>query len=92
MTSSALVLGVLEGLLVGMLAVGIVLVYRSSRFLNLAHGQLGALSAMLLGKLVVDGGMPYWLAFPLCLLLGAAVGVLVDRFLVRASCSWPSPS
>jgi ABC-type branched-subunit amino acid transport system ATPase component/ABC-type branched-subunit amino acid transport system permease subunit len=83
MTSSALVLGVLEGLLVGMLAVGIVLVYRSSRFLNLAHGQLGALSAMLLGKLVVDAGMPYWLAFPLCLLLGAAVGVLVDRFLVR---------
>ncbi|MCU1594596.1 MAG: inner-rane translocator [Frankiales bacterium] len=83
MTASSLVLGILEGLLIGMLAVGIVLVYRSSRFLNLAHGQLGALSAMLLGKFVVDGGMPYWVAFPLCLVIGAGVGVGVDRFLVR---------
>ena len=83
MTSASLVLGILEGLLIGMLAVGIVLVYRSSRFLNLAHGQLGALSAVLLGKMVIDGGMSYWIAFPLCLAIGAGVGVLVDRFLVR---------
>lgn len=83
MTSASLVLGFLEGLLIGMLAVGIVLVYRSSRFLNLAHGQLGALSAMLLGKLVVDGGLPYAVAFPACLVVGAGVGMLVERFLVR---------
>ncbi|MCU1691559.1 MAG: inner-rane translocator, partial [Frankiales bacterium] len=81
-TASALVLGVLEGLLIGMSAVGIVLVYRSSRFLNLAHGQLGALSALLLGKFVVDFGFSYWLAFPLALAVGAGVGVASDRLLV----------
>jgi ABC-type branched-subunit amino acid transport system ATPase component/ABC-type branched-subunit amino acid transport system permease subunit len=83
MTSSAIVLGILEGLLIGLSAVGIVLVYRSSRFLNLAHGQLGALSALLLGKIVVDWGWSYWVAFPVCLAVGAGIGVLVDRLFVR---------
>lgn len=83
MTSSAIVLGLLQGLLVALLSVGIVLVYRSSRFLNLAHGQLGAVSALLMAKLVVDWGWDYWLAFPTALLVGAAVGVVVDRLFFR---------
>ncbi|HMC36314.1 MAG TPA: ATP-binding cassette domain-containing protein, partial [Actinomycetota bacterium] len=76
-------LGVLEGLVIGMLAVGVVLVYRSNRFLNLAQGQLGALSALLLGKFVIDWGWSYWLAFPVCLGIGVAVGVAADRWVVR---------
>jgi len=52
----SLTLGALDGLLIGTLAVGLVLVYRSSKFLNLAHGQLGALPALLLAKLVLDEG------------------------------------
>jgi ABC-type branched-subunit amino acid transport system ATPase component/ABC-type branched-subunit amino acid transport system permease subunit len=83
MNASAFVLGVLEGLLIGMSAVGIVLVYRSSRFLNLAHGQLGALSALLLGKFALDFGWSYWLAFPTAVAVGGAVGVMSDRLLVR---------
>lgn len=83
MTSSAIVLGLLQGLLIALLSVGIVLVYRSSRFLNLAHGQLGAVSALLMAKLVVDWGWSYWAAFPVALLVGAAVGVGVDRVFFR---------
>ena len=79
MNVGSLTLGALDGLLIGLLAVGLVLVYRSSRFLNLAHGQLGALGALLLAKLVVDRGWGYWPALLLCLIIGAGTGILVER-------------
>ena len=82
MNVGSLTLGALDGLLIGLLAVGLVLVYRSSRFLNLAHGQLGALGALLLAKLVIDRGWGYWPALLLCLIIGAGTGILVERFLV----------
>ena len=47
MTFGELVLGVLIGLTIGFLAVGIVLVYKANRFLNLAHAQFGVFSAVL---------------------------------------------
>ena len=82
MNIGSLFQGGLDGLLYGLLAVGIVLVYRSSRFLNLAHGQLGALPAVLLAKLVLTEGLGYWPSLILCLAVGAGTGVLVERFLV----------
>jgi ABC-type branched-subunit amino acid transport system ATPase component/ABC-type branched-subunit amino acid transport system permease subunit len=78
----SLTLGVLNGMSYGLLAVGLVLVYRSNKFLNLAHGQLGALSAVLLAKFVVDLGMSYWLAMPLAIAVGVLTGVGVERLFV----------
>jgi ABC-type branched-subunit amino acid transport system ATPase component/ABC-type branched-subunit amino acid transport system permease subunit len=78
----SLALGVFEGLLIGLLGVGLVLTYRTSRFLNLAYGQLGALPAMLLAKLSLDHGWPYWPALGVCLAVGALTGVAVERVFV----------
>jgi len=77
------VLGTINGLLAGMLAVGVVLVYRSSKFLNLAHGQLGALPALLLAKLVIDEGWSYWPALVVCVGVGIVTGVLIERLFVE---------
>jgi ABC-type branched-subunit amino acid transport system ATPase component/ABC-type branched-subunit amino acid transport system permease subunit len=82
MTSGTLVLGVLNGLTIGLLAVGLVLVYKSNRFLNLAHAQLGTLSALLLAKWVYDWGWNWWVAFGLAALVGLVTGLLVERYLV----------
>jgi ABC-type branched-subunit amino acid transport system ATPase component/ABC-type branched-subunit amino acid transport system permease subunit len=82
-TSGSLVLGLIDGILIGLLAVGLVLVYKSNRFLNLAHAQLGVLSVQLLGKLVLDWGWNWWAAFAVCVPVGMALGAVVDRFLVR---------
>jgi ABC-type branched-subunit amino acid transport system ATPase component/ABC-type branched-subunit amino acid transport system permease subunit len=82
-SSGSLVLGLINGIMVGLLAVGIVLVYRSNRFLNLAHAQLGALSVQLLGKLVLDWGWSWWAAFIVCIPIGMATGAIVDHLLVR---------
>ncbi|MHB8669206.1 MAG: ABC transporter permease subunit [Acidimicrobiales bacterium] len=83
MSSGTFVLGILNGLTIGLLAVGLVLVYKSNRFINLAHAQLGTLSALLLAKWVLDWGWSWWAAFVLAVVVGLATGVIVERFLVR---------
>ena len=81
--TTSLVLGVLSGLTTGLLAVGLVLVYKANRFINLAHGQLGVVSAALLAKFVVDRGWSWWAAFPLAVVVGVGVGVAAERFVIR---------
>jgi branched-chain amino acid transport system permease protein len=71
------VLGAIQGLLYGALAIGIVLVYRAQRFVNFAQANLGLLSSVLLSKMVLDLGVPYLIALPVALAAGA----------LRAGCS-----
>jgi ABC-type branched-subunit amino acid transport system ATPase component/ABC-type branched-subunit amino acid transport system permease subunit len=72
----------LNGLGYGLLAVGLVLVYKSNRFLNLAHAQMGSLSALLMVRWVTDMGWNWWLAFVLSIAVGAITGVIVERVLI----------
>ena len=82
MTVGSLVLGVINGMTYGLLALGVVLVYKANRFLNLAYAQLGAVPALLLAKLVLEWGWTWWAAFALCIVLGIGTGLLVDWGLV----------
>src|SRR2546421_8892101 len=82
--TEAVVLGVIDGLTIGLLAVGLVLVYKANRFLNLAHAQLGTLSAVLLAKWVLDSGWSWWLAAILAVAVGGLTGLVVGRVLIRA--------
>lgn len=81
--TSGLILGVLTGLTYGLLAVGIVLIFKANRFINLAHAQLGALSALLLARLVLDNGWSWWISFPVVVALGVVTALAVERFVVR---------
>src|SRR5207244_4469690 len=81
--SETVVLGVIHGMTIGLLAVGLVLVYKANRFINLAHAQLGALSAVLLAKFVIDWNVRWWLAFPFAVLIGVATGLAVERGVIR---------
>ena len=53
--------GVVSGLVIGLLAMGIVLVYRSTRVINFAVGNMGLVGASLLALLVVNWSVPFWL-------------------------------
>lgn len=79
----AVILGLLNGLTYALLAVGIVLVYKAARFVNFAHAQIGVVPALLLAKLVLDAGISWWVAFPACVALGAGIGYLCERFIIR---------
>jgi ABC-type branched-subunit amino acid transport system permease subunit len=78
-----LVLGGTAGLTYGVLAIGLALIYKSGRFVNFAHGNLGVVCAVLFGKAVVDWGVPYWVALPGALALGGALGGLLELGIVR---------
>jgi ABC-type branched-subunit amino acid transport system ATPase component/ABC-type branched-subunit amino acid transport system permease subunit len=62
-------------------AIGIVLIYRASRMLNLAHGAMAMLPAYLLYELV-QRGVPTVVAFPVSILAGAGLGLAVERVFV----------
>ncbi|MEV6968217.1 branched-chain amino acid ABC transporter permease/ATP-binding protein [Hamadaea sp. NPDC051192] len=79
----AVLLGLFTGFTYGLLAVGLVLAYRSSRFINFAHGSVGVLAAAVFAGLVTDAGLPYWWAFPLALATGAAVSAGIEAGVVR---------
>lgn len=78
-----LLLGLSTGATYGLLAVGLVLVYRANRIINFAHGEIGAFAAALLGVAVVSWHLWYWLAFPFALMLGAGTGALTEVAVIR---------
>jgi ABC-type branched-subunit amino acid transport system permease subunit len=77
------VLGVIVGLTYGVLGIGLTLIYKSARFVNFAHGNLGAFAAVIFGKLVLDWGIPFWISFVLALAVAAALAAAVELTVIR---------
>ncbi|MHB8669095.1 MAG: ABC transporter permease subunit [Acidimicrobiales bacterium] len=77
------VLGLITGLTYGLLAVGLVLAYKSARVINFAHGEMGALSAGVIPVLVISKGWPYWAALVAALGIAASTGALVEFGIIR---------
>ena len=77
------VLGAIIGMTYGLLGVGLVLIYRTNRIINFAHGQIGAFGAAMFGLVVVRYHVPYWLAFFPALGLSGVVGAAAEAGAVR---------
>ena len=78
-----LVQGLLIGGVYGLIALGFVLVFKSSHVLNMAYGWIIAMISYFLYQLMEPWGLPTWGAIPLMMVAGAVMGVLVERFAVR---------
>src|SRR5437588_9544543 len=82
------VLGIISGLIYGLLGVGLTLVYRATRVINFAHGDVGALATGIMLAITVSAHLPYGLGLiaglAAALLIGALMEFLVIRRLVRA--------
>lgn len=75
--------GLAAGTLYGLVALGIVLLYRSSRVLNFAHGDLGALAAFVAFTFLVRLEWPFLPAVASSLAVAAALGVAFYFFVLR---------
>ena len=82
-TLFSVVQGLVLGLEYGLLALGLVLIYRTNRVLNFAHGQLGVVAAVLLLKLTRDLGIFYWPSLFFVLAIAAIVGGVSELLLRR---------
>jgi len=75
--------GIVLGLGLGLLGVGLTLVYGLGGVLNLAYGEMAVLAAIVVSHVRSDG-VPIALAAGIGVLVGAAVGILLDLTLMRA--------
>jgi branched-chain amino acid transport system permease protein len=75
--------GIQVGSIYALVALGIVLLYRTSRVLNFAHGELALLASFMSFTLVSNLGWNIFLAYAVSLLLSAAVAALFYLLVVR---------
>ena len=75
--------GVIFGTSYALLAMGLILIYRTTRIVNFAYGAMGAMPGSLTVGLFVEKGWNYWLAILLGLAVGAASGAAIDVLIVR---------
>src|SRR5260370_14803786 len=75
-TANLLFIGFIQGLIVSLIAMGIVLIYRSSRVINFAVGDLGLPAAGLLSVMAAQSHFPYLPALLLALLAGTPGGTI----------------
>jgi branched-chain amino acid transport system permease protein len=84
-----LVLGIFQGSIYGLIALGLVLLYKSNRIFNFAQAEFGTVAAItaylaLNGKLFgISWHMPYAVACLLGVLLGTLSAIVTERVIVR---------
>jgi ABC-type branched-subunit amino acid transport system ATPase component/branched-subunit amino acid ABC-type transport system permease component len=83
LSSQVVFSGAVTGLTYGLMAVGVVLTFRSTRVINFAIGEMGGLAAALLYRSVIDWDVPFWLAFVAGIAIGALVGAALELLIVR---------
>jgi branched-chain amino acid transport system permease protein len=74
--------GIVLGLGLGLLGVGLTLVYGLADVLNLAYGEIAVLAAIVVSE-VIAGGVPTALAAVIGVVVAAITGVLIDLTLMR---------
>ncbi len=80
---AVLLAGTLNGLIYALVGLGYGLVYRVSGLVNLAHGELVMLGALLGYEITVSRQHPLWMGIVLVGLAGAVVGAATEFALLR---------
>ncbi|ALJ90513.1 branched-chain amino acid ABC transporter permease [Thermus aquaticus] len=78
-----LVSGIVLGLIYALVALGFVLIYKASRVVNFAQGELLAIGAFAAHFFLVTLKLPFLLAFPLALGFTAVVGYTLERVFLK---------
>ncbi|MEW6232465.1 MAG: branched-chain amino acid ABC transporter permease [Chloroflexota bacterium] len=78
-----LLTGILVGGVYALIALGLVLIYKSSRVFNFAQGDLVMLGGFVTWTLVARLGLPLWASLPVALALAWVAGLLVERLALR---------
>jgi branched-chain amino acid transport system permease protein len=74
--------GVREGAIYAGLALALVIIYRSTRVVNFAQGEMATFTTFIAWSLM-NHGLSFWTAFPLVLAIAFTGGVAIERVLIR---------
>src|SRR2546429_8207869 len=74
--------GIREGAIYAGLALAIVIIYRSTRVINFAQGEMATFTTFIAWSLM-NHGLSFWAAFPIVLAIAFTGGVAIERVLIR---------
>ncbi|NOX51413.1 MAG: branched-chain amino acid ABC transporter permease [Gammaproteobacteria bacterium] len=75
--------GISQGCVYGLIALGFVLIYKATEMVNFAQGDIMMLGAYVAITFINIWDWPFYWAFPATVLVMAAVGVVLERVLLR---------
>ena len=81
--------GVTVGMVYALIALGFVLIWKSSGVANLALGQLVLISSWFTYGMLVQAGLPILVGFLLVLVFAVALGWIIERFILRPLIAQP---
>ncbi len=79
----SLISGIVVGSIYALIALGFVLIYKSTAVINFAQGELLMFGAYLCLTLVVALKIPFWFAFFATLIAAGLLGLLLERLFLR---------
>ncbi len=82
--------GVAQGCNYGLIALGLVLIYKSTETVSFAHGELMMLGAFMGFALMTMFGVPFWLAVPATVMGMGLFGVGLERAVIRPILGQPA--
>jgi len=74
--------GLAAGAIYASLALALVMIYRATELVNFAQGEMAMFSTYIAWSLV-NGGVPFWAAFVITLVVSFLGGMAIERVLVR---------
>ena len=86
--TQAVISGLMIGAVYAFLGIGLVLVYRTARILNLAHGESFAITGVA-AAVLAKSGLPLGAALALAILIAVAFALSLHRFVLRPRAEWP---
>lgn len=75
--------GILLGGVYALIALGVVVVFKSSKVFNLAHGGVLMFLAYFMWWLLASVGLPLWAALVILALASVLIGLVIERFVIR---------
>jgi len=75
--------GFIDGMVYALVAIGLVLIYKATGVINFAQGAIGTFGGFVMGMVMVNYGLPYWLAAILAIAASAAVSTVTELLIVR---------
>lgn len=86
--TQAVISGLMIGAVYAFLGIGLVLVYRTARILNLAHGESFAITGVA-AAMLAKSGLPLAAALAFAMLIAVAFALSLHRFVLRPRAEWP---
>ena len=74
--------GLATGGIYASLALALVMIYQSTNHINFAQGEMAMFSTYLAWSMI-DGGVPYWWAFLLTVVISFVAGMVIERVIIR---------